>query len=43
MAKPGCFPEQALTIVIPYGPSGSGQVAAAMAEAVTSLTSVNIN
>ena len=44
MAKPGGFPERALTMVVPYGPGGgSGQVAAAMAEAVTGLTSVNIN
>jgi tripartite-type tricarboxylate transporter receptor subunit TctC len=44
MAKPGGFPERALTMVVPYGPGGgSGQVAAAMAEAVTSLTSVGIN
>ena len=32
MAKPGGFPERALTMVVPYGPGGgSGQVAAAMA------------
>ena len=32
--KPGGFPERALTMVVPYGPAGgSGQVAAAMAEA----------
>ncbi|MDG2404446.1 MAG: tripartite tricarboxylate transporter substrate binding protein [Paracoccaceae bacterium] len=44
MAKPGGFPERALTMVVPYGPGGgSGQVAAAMAEAVTGLTSVGIN
>ena len=37
--KPGGFPERALTMVVPYGPAGgSGQVAAAMAEAVTELT-----
>ena len=43
-AKPSGFPERALTMVVPYGPGGgSGQVAAAMAEAVTGLTSVNIN
>ena len=34
--KPGGFPERALTMIVPYGPAGgSGQVAAAMAEAVT--------
>ena len=44
MEKPAGFPERALTMVVPYGPAGgSGQVAAAMAEAVTSLTGVNIN
>ena len=42
--KPGGFPERALTMVVPYGPAGgSGQVAAAMAEAVTELTGVAIN
>ncbi|MEO0567950.1 MAG: tripartite tricarboxylate transporter substrate binding protein [Pseudomonadota bacterium] len=42
--KPGGFPERALTMVVPYGPAGgSGQVAAAMAEAVTELTDVAIN
>jgi tripartite-type tricarboxylate transporter receptor subunit TctC len=44
MDRPGGFPERALTMVVPYGPAGgSGQVAAAMAEAVTSLTDVGIN
>ena len=44
MDKPGGFPDRALTMVVPYGPAGgSGQVAAAMAEAVTSLTGVSIN
>ena len=44
MDKPDGFPERALTMVVPYGPAGgSGQVAAAMAEAVTSLTGVGIN
>ena len=44
MDKPGGFPERALTMVVPYGPAGgSGQVAAAMAEAVTGLTGVPIN
>lgn len=44
MAKPGGFPDRALTMIVPYGPGGgSGQVAAAMAQAVTDLTSVNIN
>ena len=42
--KPGGFPERALTMVVPYGPAGgSGQVAAAMAEAVTELTGIPIN
>lgn len=42
--KPDGFPERALTMVVPYGPAGgSGQVAAAMAEAVTELTDVSIN
>ena len=44
MDKPGGFPERALTMIVPYGPAGgSGQVAAAMAEAVTTLTDVAIN
>src|SRR6056300_2063889 len=42
--KPGGFPERALTMIVPYGPAGgSGQVAAAMAKAVTDLTGVDIN
>ena len=44
MAKPGGFPDRALTMIVPYGPAGgSGQVAAAMAKAVTELTKVDIN
>ena len=44
MDKPGGFPERALTMIVPYGPAGgSGQVAGAMAEAVTELTGVAIN
>lgn len=44
MDKPGGFPERALTMIVPYGPAGgSGQVAAAMAEAVTELTGIPIN
>ena len=44
MAKPGGFQDRALTMIVPYGPGGgSGQVAAAMAEAVSGLTSVGIN
>jgi len=44
MAKPGGFPDRALSMIVPYGPGGgSGQVAAAMAKAVTELTSVDIN
>ena len=42
--RPGGFPERPLTMVVPYGPGGgSGQVAAAMAQAVTELTDVGIN
>lgn len=41
---PGGYPERALTMVVPYGPAGgSGQVAQAMAEAVTGHTGVSIN
>ena len=41
---PGGFPARALTMVGPYGPAGgSGQVAQAMAQAVTDLTTVGIN
>ena len=44
MAKPGGFPDRAITMIVPYGPGGgSGQVAAAMAKAVTELTGVDIN
>ena len=44
MAKPSGFPSRALTMIVPYGPAGgSGQVASAMAEAVTSHTGVSIN
>ncbi len=44
MEGPNGFPDRALTMIVPYGPGGgSGQVAAAMAEAVTDLTSVSIN
>ena len=44
MAKPDGFPSRALTMIVPYGPAGgSGQVAAAMAEAVTGHTDVAIN
>jgi tripartite-type tricarboxylate transporter receptor subunit TctC len=42
--SPGGFPARALTMVVPYGPAGgSGQVAQAMAQAVTDLTTVAIN
>ncbi len=42
--KPGGFPARALTMIVPYGPGGgSGQVARAMAQAVTELTGVAIN
>ncbi len=44
MERPGGFPERPLTMIVPYGPGGgSGQVAAAMAQAVTELTGVGIN
>ena len=44
MARPGGFPERPLTMIVPYGPAGgSGQVAQAMAEAVTKLTGVAIH
>ncbi len=44
MDKPGGFPERALTMIVPYGPAGgSGQVAQAMAAAVTEVTGVAIN
>ncbi|MGI9311414.1 MAG: tripartite tricarboxylate transporter substrate binding protein [bacterium] len=43
-AGPGGYPARALTMVVPYGPAGgSGQVAQAMAQAVTGLTGVAIN
>ena len=44
MDKPGGYPERALTMIVPYGPAGgSGQVAQAMAQAVSELTGVSIN
>ena len=44
MDKPGGYPARALTMVVPYGPAGgSGQVAQAMAMAVSDLTDVSIN
>ena len=44
MAKPDGYPARALNMVVPYGPAGgSGQVAQAMAEAVSDLTGVSIN
>ncbi len=44
MDKPGGFPQRALNMVVPYGPAGgSGQVAQAMAQAVSDLTGVSIN
>ncbi len=44
MEGPGGYPERALSMVVPYGPAGgSGQVAQAMAQAVSELTGVNIN
>jgi tripartite-type tricarboxylate transporter receptor subunit TctC len=42
--KVGDYPARALTMVVPYGPAGgSGQVAQAMAQAVSDLTGVSIN
>ena len=42
--KPGGYPARALTMIVPYGPAGgSGQVAQAMAQAVSDLTGVSIN
>ena len=42
--SPDGYPKRALTMVVPYGPAGgSGQVAQAMAQAVTGLTGVGIN
>lgn len=44
MDGPGGYPERALAMIVPYGPAGgSGQVAQAMAQAVTDLTGVSIN
>jgi len=44
MDGPDGFPARALNMVVPYGPAGgSGQVAQAMAEAVTGHTKVSIN
>ena len=44
MAGPDGYPARALTMIVPYGPAGgSGQVAQAMAQAVTELTGVAIN
>ncbi len=44
MEKPNGFPARPLTMIVPYGPGGgSGQVARAMAQAVTELTGVAIN
>jgi tripartite-type tricarboxylate transporter receptor subunit TctC len=44
MDGPDGFPARALTMIVPYGPAGgSGQVAQAMAQAVTELTGAAIN
>ncbi|MGB7305945.1 MAG: tripartite tricarboxylate transporter substrate-binding protein [Burkholderiaceae bacterium] len=44
MAAPKGFPTRPLNMVVPYGPGGgSGQVAAAMAKAVSELTGMAIN
>ncbi len=41
--KPGGYPHRALTMIVPYGPAGgSGQVAQAMAQAVSDPTGVSI-
>ncbi|MEQ8193597.1 MAG: tripartite tricarboxylate transporter substrate binding protein [Rhodospirillales bacterium] len=43
MKKPDGFPKRALTMIVPYGAGGgSGQVARAMAQAVTEATKVSI-
>ena len=43
-SKPDGYPARALTMVVPYGPAGgSGQVAQAMAQAVSDLTKISIN
>ena len=43
-AKPNGYPARALTMIVPYGPAGgSGQVAQAMAQAVSDLTGISIN
>ena len=43
-SKPDGYPARALSMVVPYGPAGgSGQVAQAMAQAVSDLTGVSIN
>ena len=44
VAGPDGYPQRALTMIVPYGPAGgSGQVAQAMAQAVSDLTGVAIN
>jgi tripartite-type tricarboxylate transporter receptor subunit TctC len=44
MDGPDGYPQRALTMIVPYGPAGgSGQVAQAMAQAVSDLTGVSIN
>ena len=44
MDGPDGYPERALTMIVPYGPAGgSGQVAQAMAQAVSDHTGVSIN
>lgn len=44
MAKPGGFPERAISMIVPYGPGGgSGQYAQAHAQAFTELTGVAVN
>ncbi len=44
MERPDGYPKRPLTMIVPYGPGGgSGQVASAMAQAVTELTGVGIN
>ncbi|MBX2869945.1 MAG: tripartite tricarboxylate transporter substrate binding protein [Acidiferrobacterales bacterium] len=44
MDGPDGYPERALTMIVPYGPAGgSGQVAQAMAQAVSDHTGISIN
>ena len=43
LERPDGFPQRPLSMIVPYGPGGgSGQVARAMAQAVTDVTGVSI-